>query len=232
MKFSWPVYGALGVVALVSFVVAWFLPTTDIMHGILGSPAIVALIGVVYQIFRDHATYEKTLALQRDQQHFALGVTSHMATVAFDKHVKFCESYISQMQETLATLFREGPTKECLSLASKLADIRLSFRTWLTSDIQDKIMPFEDALQRIGGNHIMLESLPVGDVRAKMVEEMHNTFADVLGLSRLEKRGNNDPTVVAGLIMDHLQDILGVNQLVRLRIKLVDEAVKTLEKKD
>lgn len=56
MKFSWPMYIALGGVATVSFAVAWFLPTTDIMHGILSSPAVVALIGVVYQIFRDHAT--------------------------------------------------------------------------------------------------------------------------------------------------------------------------------
>ena len=31
--------------------------------------------------------------------------------------------------------------------------------------------------------------------------------------------------------MDDLQDILGVKQLVQLRIALVDEAVKTLEKK-
>jgi hypothetical protein len=31
--------------------------------------------------------------------------------------------------------------------------------------------------------------------------------------------------------MDHLQAILGVKQLVKLRIKLVDDAVKTLEKR-
>ena len=232
MTHSWPVYSILAIVFALSLGTAFVLPTADILRWISSAPALVALIGVVLQIFRDHAQHEKALVVQRDQQHFVLGVTSHMADVAFDRHVEFCEKYISQMQETLSTLFREGPTRKCLELAARLADIRLSFRTWLTSDIQKKILPFEEALTKIAGMHIELEGLPVGGKRTQMVEAMHNTFADVLGLSRLEGRGNCDETVVAGRIMDHLQDILGVKQLVHLRIALVDEAVKTLEKKN
>jgi hypothetical protein len=188
MTYSWPVYIVLAIVVVFSFGTALFLPTVDILRSISSVPALVALIGVVLQIFRDHAQHEKALAVQRSEQHFILGVTSHMANVAFDKHVEFCEKYISQMQETLSTLFREGPTRECFALASKLAEIRLSFRTWLTSDIQDKILPFEDALAKIAGNHAMLENLPVGAARTKVVEEMHNTFADVLGLTMGRKR--------------------------------------------
>ena len=228
MTYSWAVYIVLAIVAAVSFGTALFLPPADILRWVSGVPALVALIGVVLQIFRDHAQYEKSLAIQRDQQHFILGVTSHMANVAFDKHVEFCERYISQMQETLSALFREGPTKKCLELSSALANIRLSSRTWLTSDIQDKILPFEDALTKIAVKHIELDSLPVGEKRTQVVEAMHNTFADVLGLSRLEGRGDNEEEVAARRIMDHLQAILGVKQLVQLRIALVDEAVKTL----
>jgi hypothetical protein len=228
MTYSWPVYIVLAIVATVSFGTALFLPTADILRWVSGVPALVALIGVVLQIFRDHAQYEKSLAIQRDQQHFILGVTSHMANVAFDKHVEFCERYISKMQETLSTLFSEGPTRKCLELSSVLANIRLSSRTWLTSDIQDKILPFEDALTKIAIKHIELESLPVGEKRTQVVEAMHNTFADVLGLSRLEGRGDNDEEVAARRIMDHLQAILGVKQLVQLRVSLVDEAVKNL----
>lgn len=83
-----------------------------------------------------------------------------------------------------------------------------------------------------GSTTIVLEGLPVGENRTQVVEEMFNTFTDVLGLLRQENRGNTDEAVVAGRIMDHLQDILGVKQLVRLRITLVDEAVKTLEQKN
>ena len=232
MTYSWPIYIILAIVFALSLGTALFLPTADILRWISSAPALVALIGVVLQIFRDHAQHEKALVIQRDQQHFVLGVTSHMADVAFDRHVEFCEKYISQMQEALSTLFREGPTRKCLELSARLADTRLSFRTWLTSDIQNKILPFEHALTKIAGMHIELDGLPVGDKRTQVVETMYNTFADVLGLSRLEGRGQSDEAVVAGRIMDHLQDILGVKQLVRLRIALVDEAEKTLEKKN
>lgn len=231
MIYSWPVYITLAIVFLASLGTAFILPTADILRWVSGAPAIVALIGVVLQIFRDQAHHEKALSIQRDQQNFVLGVTSHMANVAFDRHVEFCELYIKQMQKTLSTLFQEGPTGQCLKLSSDLADIRLRFRTWLTAEIQEKILPFEDALARIAGSHIMLEGLPVGDARTKVVEEMHNTFADVLALPRVQGRGTGNEEVAHRVIMDRLQDILGVKQLIKLRIKLVDEAVKTLEER-
>lgn len=226
MTNAWPVYGILASILVLSFGTALFLPTTDILHWVVTTPGLLALVGVGWQIFRDHAQYEKNLRLQHDQQHFVLGVTSHMADVAFDRHVAFCEKYIAQMQETLSTLFNEGPTEKCLALSSKLADIRLSFRTWLISDIQNKILPFEHALTEIAGMHIELKGLLPGDIRTQLVESMYNIFTDVLNLPRPEGRGEIDETVVAGRIMDHLQDILGVKQLVHLRIKLVDKAVK------
>jgi hypothetical protein len=229
MTFTWRVYLALSLVAIVSFLGAWLLPTTDIMHGIMGAPAIMALIGIIYQIFRDQAEYEKRLLLQRDQQHFVLGATSPMASVAFNKHVEFCEKYITQMQKILSDLFREGPTRECLQWSSELADVRLAYRTWLTSDLQAKIMPFEEALTKVGGKHLESAALPGGESRNRTIEEMHDVFADLLGIPRL--RGTTDETVAPTRIMDHLQDILGVKQLVRLRIELVDEAVRALEAK-
>ena len=231
MTYSWPVYSILAIVFAISLGTAFVLPTADILRWVSGVPALVALIGVVLQIFRDQAQHEKTLIVQRDQQHFVLGITSHMANVAFDRHVDFCEKYITQTQETLSTLFREGPTRQGFELSAKLAGIRLSFQTWLTSDIQNKILPFENALTKIAGMHLELEHLPVGDKRTKVVEAMHNTFADVLGLSRLEGRGESDEAVLASRIMDHLQDILGVKQLIRLRIKLVNEAESSLGNK-
>ncbi|NOS76847.1 MAG: hypothetical protein HOP35_02770 [Nitrospira sp.] len=230
MKFSWPVYIALAVVGGLSFLAASYFATADFERALYGSPATLALIGALYQILRDHSQHEKARALQQSDQHFILGITSHMADVAFDKHVEFCEKYMTQMQKTLSTLFQDGPSGNCLELSSQLANIRLSSRTWLTADIQNKILPFEEALTQIAGRHIMLNNLPVGDERTKVVQEMHNTFADVLGLTRLEARGENDASVAPRVIMDHLQDILGVKQLVQLRIKLVDQSVKTLEK--
>lgn len=231
MTYSWPVYIILAIVFVLSLGTAFFLPTADILRWVSGAPANVALIGVVLQIFRDHAQHEKALAVQRDQQHFILGVTSHMANVAFDRHVEFCEKYMALMQEGLSELFHKGPSKDCLPFCEALVKIRLSYRTWLTSELQTKILPFEHALTKIGGMQMSLEGLSDREQRTKKMEAMDDTFTDVLGLERLPGRGRRDETVMAGRIMDHLQDILGVKQLVRLRIALVDEAMKTLGKK-
>jgi len=228
MRYSWRVYLGLCVVAVLSFGAAWFLPTTDILRGVAGSPAIVALIAAVYQILRDQAQHERALSLQRDQQHFILGVTSHMANVVFDKHVKFCEEYLGFLQKVLSQMFAEGPTKDCLKFASDLAVIRLSHRTWLTSEMQEKILPFERALVEIGSSDLVLKAMPVGEKRSETVGKMYALFSKVLALHKDNQIV--DEQVAAARIMDHLQDILGVKQLVRLRIVLVDEAVKSLPK--
>jgi hypothetical protein len=141
----------------------------------------------------------------------------------------FCEEYISHMQKVLPELLRKGPTEQCSTWGSELADIRLKYRTWLTSEIQEKILPFEQAFFNISLSRSRLGDLEVGEERTKIVRMMHDTFAEVLGLSSL--RDNSDEDVTARRIMDHLQDILGVKQLIKLRIALVDKAVKTLENK-
>lgn len=228
MKFTWPVYLALTAVAAASFVAAWLLPTSEIMRTVVSSPGIVALIAVIHQIFRDHAQYEHSLALQRDQQHFILGVTSHFASVAFDRHVTFCEEYISKMQAILPELMKSGPRQQCNQWASELADIRLKYRAWLTAEIQDKIIPFEKALIKIAVLSMRLADIRPGEKRSTLVEEMHEIFEQVLGLHDLGETDDED--VRSGRIMDHLQDLLGAKQLVRLRTALIDGAVKTLEK--
>ena len=229
MKLTWPAYIVLAIVAVASFRVASSLPTEHILKEIANLPGIGALIGVLYTLIRDHADYEKTLVLQRDQQGFVLGVTSHMASVAFDKHVEFCEQYIACMQKGLSDMFVSGPRADAIGIASKLSDIRLSYRTWLPADIQGKVLPFEDGLRKIGGSSIILKDLPVGDDRTRVVKEIYDKFDEILDL---RARGNTTGgQVAAGKIMDHLQDVLGIKQLFRLRIALVDEAIRTLEKR-
>lgn len=120
MRQSWKVYAVAAIVLVVSFVAAWTLPTTEILRGIIGLPGVAALLTAIYQIVRDRAAHERALELQGKQQLFDLGVTSHMAAVAFDKHVQFSEQYISRMQEGLTTLFALGPRKESLKICSDL----------------------------------------------------------------------------------------------------------------
>ncbi|MGH9426199.1 MAG: hypothetical protein ACRD2L_07845, partial [Terriglobia bacterium] len=109
------------------------------------------------------------------------------------------------------------------------ADIRLSFRTWLPSNLQEKVFPFEEALRKLGSRSIVLESIHDPDKRSRVVDEMYQEFDKVLDL-RLKGKVL-DERVAPEQIMDQLQEILGVKQLIHLRIELVDEAVKALERK-
>ncbi len=125
---SWKVYIVAALVFIVSFATAWTLPTTDLLRGLLGLPGVAALFAALYQIIRDEAAHARMLDLQERQHLFNLGVTSHMANVAFDRHVGFTEQYISRMQQGLTQLFQTGPPGDSLKLCIDLADIRLSFR--------------------------------------------------------------------------------------------------------
>jgi hypothetical protein len=225
---SWKTYVVAAIVLVVSYVAAWTLPISDILRSIVVLPGVGALFAVLYQILRDQAAHEKALELQDRQQLFNLGVASHMATVAFDKHVQFSEQYISRMQRGLTELFQTGPPGKSLELCSDLIEIRLSFRAWITEDIEAKVMPFEEALRKISVGKFALEQLPVGDMRTRRIDEMYNLFSDVLGL---EREGHIDEKIAARKIMSHLQELLGVQQLSLLRRAVVHGAIEVLGRK-
>ena len=63
--------------------------------GLLRSLPCSSSLSEIRQPTREHSIFREK------QQLFDLGVTSHMANVAFDKHVEFSEKYISTMQEGL-----------------------------------------------------------------------------------------------------------------------------------
>ncbi len=97
MRHSWRVYLVAAIVLVVSFVAAWTLPASEILRGIVGLPGVAALFATLYQILRDQAAHERVIELQERQELFNLGVASHMANVAFDRHVQFSERYTTKM---------------------------------------------------------------------------------------------------------------------------------------
>jgi hypothetical protein len=229
MRKSWRVYGVASVVLIVSFLAAWALPTTELLRGVIGLPGVAALFAALYQILRDEAAHKKALQLQEGQQLFSLGVTSHMANIAFDRHVAFSEQYISRLQEGLTELFQTGPRGKSLQICSDLIDIRLSFRAWITEDLEIKIMPFEDALRQIGATNIVLEGLAPGPERTEVVRKMYDIFSAVAGVE--QSCGHIDEELAPRKIISHLQDLLEVQQLSRLRRGVVQAAIDALERR-
>jgi hypothetical protein len=226
IEFSQKFYLALVAVVVVSFAAALFLPVSQTFKGVASLPGTGALAAVAFHMLRDKIEYEREKELQRKQQFFNLGVTSHMAGVAFDKHVEFCEKYIAQMDEGLGQLFLEGPTGEAFSLAGKLSKIRSEFRAWLTEDIVERLLPYEKALTEIGASARLEEHLPVGEKRTRVIDKMFEVFSVVTGIKKEEGSVNKD--IAHETIINHLQTVLGIQELTELRQKVMKEAIASI----
>jgi hypothetical protein len=62
------------------------------------------------------------------QNAFAVGATSHMATVAFDKHIGFCEEYVEEMYKALYafdTGWKRGRTAESKKVLTDPSEVGL-----------------------------------------------------------------------------------------------------------
>jgi hypothetical protein len=101
-------------------------------------------------IERNKAQQSKTLL--ETQNAFSVGATSHMATIAFDKHIGFCEEYVEEMYKALNTLTQDGRTEEPLD-TRRFSRIRQKWALWLTHEIENKLDQFELKIaQIIGGS--------------------------------------------------------------------------------
>jgi hypothetical protein len=88
----------------------------------------------------------------KDQQsrEVLVGATSHMATVAFDKHIGFCEEYVAEMYKALHTLVEDRGTEELVD-ARRFSQIRQKWALWLTHEIESKLDQFELKITQIIG---------------------------------------------------------------------------------
>ncbi|GAG47215.1 unnamed protein product, partial [marine sediment metagenome] len=145
-----PTYIGYTVVLIVSFVIALFLPTNEIFKGIIALPGVGALFLFLNQLWRDKKAHDRAIELQNKQQDFMLGTASHMAEVAYDKHILFCEEYTERLQKMLQELYREGASRDALRIGRELVNIRQKHSAWLTKEIENKLKPIEGALIEMG----------------------------------------------------------------------------------
>jgi len=97
-----------------------------------------------------------------------VGATSHMATIAFDKHIGFCEEYVEEMYKALSTLIERGRTEEPLD-PRRFSRIRQKWALWLTHEIENKLDEFELTItQIIGGaaRDVDADGVPVSNERS------------------------------------------------------------------
>ncbi|MBV1881874.1 MAG: hypothetical protein KUG82_09590 [Pseudomonadales bacterium] len=229
MKREFKIYPFLAIIFISSFASTFLLPVGDIYKGILASPLLLALLGAIYQVFRDQAKFEKDLMLQNKRQVFNIGATSHMANIAFDKHVEFCEKYMTEVHETFVVMFREGESESALKHAGNLLSIRKDHAAWLTKDMNEKLEPFEQALRDIGAAaHFLKKTAGVPHQSANRSKKMDEAFSKFSALMNFE-----DGKFVEGVcdieeVKEIVKGFLGINELTKIREYLVSQAIKEI----
>ncbi|MCP5352617.1 MAG: hypothetical protein H6926_05450 [Chromatiales bacterium] len=217
----------LGIASIVglSIGITFFAPISEVYKGISILPSVGALAAALFQLVRDHSAHHRKHELQNEQHLFNLGATSHMANTVFDKHVEFCEKYLSEVHKTVTTLTVHGPTQTALTHSGNLYTLRIDYTAWITPEIDRKLVPFERAVREIGTKARLAEALkgesdPGGD-RIKAVHEMYDIFRSLMDIGDTDVK-DEDATFVA--VKHKVREILQVNDLVAIREYLVFKA--------
>ncbi|HTR00774.1 MAG TPA: hypothetical protein VMH83_12320 [Candidatus Acidoferrum sp.] len=222
------------VVTFVASVIAILIfPYGTLFSTLASVPLIGSLFAALFQILRDVSSYERQILLQESQQRFALGASSHMANVAFDRHAAFADEYICEVFKTLDTLFKHGPTEEAFPHAGKLLSIRKKYAVWLTPEIDKMLQAIEGALRTVGANKCLLMSSIEGEARQKVISEMYKVFADILGKENMgsdtwQGVALSDEVAIAGVIQG-LRIVLGTAELTKIRSALIDKALQNIK---
>jgi hypothetical protein len=230
MKINWKTYGRITAVFCVScvlFALMVFLPIADMIKNAMSVPAAAALIAALYQILMDESRFIKEKSMKEEERLHVLSVSSHMAIVAFDKHTEFSEKYLEVMRNGLMELSAKGPCKEALEIAEKLKKTRLDYAAWITKDTRETLFPFEQALTMIGFNQGCARDMSAGDEKRAMLQKALNLFMQVMEYKEdkdIQKRG-----IGVSEVVENIQNLLGINELTRLRKQVIKEANKALD---
>lgn len=217
------IYLLLALVFVISVAVATIPSVGDLTRAVTALPAAAAVIAALFQLLRDQVAHDRAIAFQSEQNSFAVGATSHMASVAFDKHVEFSEEYVAEMFSTLSTLFQAGPTKEVLPHSAKLYQIRQRWAIWITPAVETELEKFETALRKIGADAHFVEDL--ADPTPEVIREMYLLFAEVTGMAEWDNKPVTADRAIATVIQ-RLRHVLGIEELIELRQTFVSRSLK------
>lgn len=218
------IYLLLALVFAVSLAIAALPWLESAVRPVAAIPAAAATVAAVFQLLRDRMEHDRVLILHAADHQLAIGAASHMAGVAFDKHVEFAEAYVAETISTLKTFFRNGPREEAMNDAARLYALRQRSALWLTEEIDTKLGDFESAIQRIGANAHFIDVTGNDASRSAAITEMYRLFAEIMGMKSWEDQPVSQERTTAAVIA-YLRGVLGVPELTALRKKLVSPRV-------
>jgi hypothetical protein len=215
-----------------SLIITALLPASaGIFKNLAAAPAVGALAGALFLLFRDWTAHQRALSIAEIGSSVSIGAMSHMANVAFDKHVLFCEEYATEMFETLNTLFIHGPDQRAIDHYRNFAGIRRKWAVWLTTDVETNLDKFESAIWTIGNNERLIREYPTLENRQQLIEEMMMAFVEVIGEREWHGKPVNQDIAIK-TIMARLRDVLGISELTSSRATLIRRATDNLKDRE
>ena len=176
------------------------------------------------EMFRAELKMAHAVQMEEAKNRFTVGAMSHMAVVAFDKHVEFCEEYSKAVRAALLNMLKKGPHEDVLKDAGTLTQLREKWSLWLSPEIERQLTDFEGAVRTIGAQGWLLRNLGPNENRSEAIKRAYGTFAAVMGWE--EWRGEPvTKDLEADRVFEGLQKVLGIGQLTQLRSDLMKSAM-------
>jgi len=238
-------YCGLAIICFLGLYIASRPDVVEFVRIAAGTPAIGSLLGALFLLLRDdiaferellrdeiaherttlrdEIAYERGLKTKDSENAFSIGALSHMAEVAFNKHVEFCDEYIKKTIDVIDKLLQSGPDQEAMRLASGLLAVRQRWVVWLTPEIEHALEPFERAVRKVGTDSWLLKNSASFDDRHKVVERVYAIYSEVLGIKEFNG-GEVSSEKTVQTIVDELRRVLGIKELTELRSRFVRRA--------
>ena len=217
-------YFSLVLIGLASFLGAYLLPVSEAAKTLAALPFVGALFAALFQLLRDHTSFVKETIKQQREHAFLVAATSHMSAVIFDKHVAFCEAYITALQDILGKLFAEGPSPKTLGYMQTLYAARREYRLWVSPLMASAFDEFESKLLKMGSSFHVWEAMKHAKGSDKYLDEAYTLFTEIMNVKDEEdKKSEVEVKKRKGydLVFTHLQEILGIENLTKLRDSII-----------
>lgn len=115
-------------------------------------------------------------------------LNSNIVHDIYTKLIEFSDEYIKKLYETLDFLMEKWRDVGILKYAYELYIIRRKYIIYLDNTTSEKLRNFEWELRFIWANTRLLQSIPVGWRRDKIVDEIYNKFMTIINQETAKKK--------------------------------------------
>lgn len=190
------------------------LPLDSFAQTVVATPIAGSLLVALFQVLRDHTSFQHSQLLQNQQNEFIASSMEEMGRVSFQKLTEFSEEYSQQLIHIMRRLYETGGTDESLGFAHDLTKHRESYILWISSQLNEELQKLEKLLRQHGA-HERLAGMRV-QVSDKAID---NAFKAFLELINQEQRQNAEGETSIARVIEILRESIGVDRLTNVRDK-------------